>query len=122
MAKPFNGRSVLVIDADPALRAVVSEALGVEGYIVEAVPPGRAALALIDRGGPSLLVMDPALPRRGRWTVPAALKAHAAGIPLLATGANYAVQRWAEELLAEGYLNKPFVLADLVLAVARICG
>jgi hypothetical protein len=32
------------------------------------------------------------------------------------------VRRYAEELLAEGYLDKPFALAELVLAVARMVG
>jgi DNA-binding response OmpR family regulator len=122
VAKPFTGRSVLVIEGDPGLRAAVSEALGVEGYVVQAVPPGPSALDLLDETNPGLLVMDPELRRWGHWTVPTAIRAHAHGIPLLALGANAVVRRYAEELLAEGYLDKPFALAELVLAVARMVG
>jgi CheY-like chemotaxis protein len=122
VAGPFKGRTILVIDGDPAVRAAVSEALGVEGYAVEAASPGAGSLSLIDRAKPALLVMDPELSQNGRWTVPAAIKAHAAGIPILAIGASAVVRRWAEELLAEGYLDKPLGLADLIQAVAQICG
>lgn len=122
MARLFGGRSVLMIDGDPKLRAAFSEAMGVEGYAVQAVPPGPAALDLLDEAAPSLVVMDPELPKWGRWTVPAALRVHAEGIPLLVLGATGVVQRYAEELLAEGYLDKPFALADLVMTVARMCG
>jgi two-component system OmpR family response regulator len=122
LAKNFRRRTILVIDGDPAVRATVSEALGVEGYVVKAASPGAGSLSLIDEANLALLVMDPELPKSGHWTVPAAVKAHAAGVPILATGASYAVRRWAEELLAEGYIDKPFLLADLILAVTRICG
>ena len=111
-----------MIDGDATLRAAFSEALGVEGYSVRAVPPGPAALELLDEAAPSLVVMDPELPKWGRWTVAAALRVHAEGIPLLVLGAAGVVQRYAEELLAEGYLDKPFALADLVMTVARMCG
>jgi len=111
-----------VIDGDPELRAAVSEALGIEGYVVQAVSPGPAALDLLDETTPALVVMDPELRKWGHWTVPTAIRAHADGIPLLALGASAVVRRCAEELLAEGYLDKPIALAELVLAVARMVG
>jgi CheY-like chemotaxis protein len=115
---------VLVIAADPGVRDAVSGALGGEGYAVAAAAPGAGPLRLMDREHMDLLllVMDPELARSGHWTVPAALKAHAAGTPILAIGAGGIVRRLAEELLAESYLDKPVLLADLLLAVARLCG
>jgi two-component system response regulator MprA len=122
LGKQFSGHSVLLIDGDSDLRAAVSEALALEGYAVRAVPPGPGALVLLDEAPPSLVVMDPDLPNWGHWTVPAALKAHTAGIPILAFGASAGIRRFAEEVLAEGYLDKPIAVGELLLAVARMFG
>jgi two-component system response regulator MprA len=122
LAGPFNGRSVLFIDGDSALRAAVSEALALEGYTVRAVRPGPGALTLLDEAPPGLVVMDPDLPNWGHWTIPAAVRAHAAGIPILALGASAGIRRFAEEVLAEGYLDKPVAVGEFLLAIARMFG
>lgn len=48
---------VLVVDADSALRGILSTILTDEGYFVQTVGDGRAALAVMRASGARLLVM-----------------------------------------------------------------
>jgi CheY-like chemotaxis protein len=122
MAKDFKWQSVLLVDQDPEVRATASEILGLEGYAVEAISPRADALRLVEEAHPSILVMDPSLPNHGSLAIALALRAHALEIPLLVTAASWIAQRAAEELLAEGCLEKPFAAVDLIAAISRLCG
>ena len=55
-------RTILVIDDDAALADLVVEVLTDEGYIADAVSDGLAALAMIARQPPALIVLDMRMP------------------------------------------------------------
>lgn len=55
-------RGILVVDDDPALRAVISDALDEERYVVRVAPDGAAALALLHTWTPDLILLDLQMP------------------------------------------------------------
>jgi CheY-like chemotaxis protein len=51
-------KTVLVVDDEPALRAVLRAVLDDEGYTVLEAPHGQAMLELLERERPDLMLMD----------------------------------------------------------------
>ena len=73
------GRTVLVVDDDPAILAVLEEALGEEGYRVRTAADGMATLGEMHRDVPDLVITDVRMPqmdggqlvkRLREWNVP----------------------------------------------------
>lgn len=54
--------SILLIDDDPALRAVTAEILSGAGYTVDEAPDGKSALKLYEAGRHDLVITDIAMP------------------------------------------------------------
>lgn len=54
--------SVLVVDDDPDVRALVSTLLGRAGYLITEAPDGRAALKALYDQRPDLVVLDVNMP------------------------------------------------------------
>ena len=125
-ARPAPVR-VLVVDDDAALRALVAEALGDEGYAVLGVPDGRAALALLAAPPPglALVLLDLQLPG-GDGAVAAVVAAArcrpAPPAPVLLFSAAPDAEAHVGSLGAAGLLAKPFDLDDLLAAVRRHAG
>ena len=51
-------KSILVVDDDDAVRRMLSEILGYEGYHVSTAADGKSALALIDKCKQNLVILD----------------------------------------------------------------
>jgi CheY-like chemotaxis protein len=111
---------ILVVDDDPAILAVVSEALDLEGYAVRTAKNGADALALVAEDRPALVLLDMRLPVLDGWGFARALKTHGIALPILVMTAAQDARRWAAEIEAEGFLAKPFELNDLFGAVERL--
>ena len=62
-----RGKSVLVVDDDPAVRDIVATALEVDGYRVDCAANGREALDRADERAPHAVVFDVTMPVRGGW-------------------------------------------------------
>ena len=60
-----NATSVLIVEDDPALRALYRALLQMEGYAVIAVEDGLDALQQIENDPPAAVVLDLGLPRLG---------------------------------------------------------
>ena len=56
------GQTVLVVEDDEELRSLLGRGLREEGFAVEAVATGAAALARVAEGEPDVLVVDIGLP------------------------------------------------------------
>ncbi|HEV2301867.1 MAG TPA: response regulator [Stellaceae bacterium] len=56
------GRSILVVEDDERVRAIIEETLSEEGFAVTAVADGATALAVVERGDFALAVMEIGLP------------------------------------------------------------
>ena len=107
---------VLVVDDDHSLRRMLERTLVAEGFAVQAVPDGGAALAAIERATPDLVVLDVAMPGMDGIAVCRRLREKGFGQPVLMLTARDAVtDRVAGlEAGADDYLVKPFATEELV--------
>jgi two-component system chemotaxis response regulator CheY len=110
---------ILVVDDDAAVREVVAAVLDAEGYEVLTAANGAEALAVIERQRPGLLVLDMRMPVLDGWGVAQQLAARGIRLPILVMTAARDARRWAAEIGATGYVDKPFNIADLLTAVER---
>ncbi len=115
-------KHILVVDDEPHIREVVELYLRRDGFEVEAVGDGAAALAAIDRKAPDLIVLDLMLPRIGGFQVTRALRQGAQDIPIIMlTAKSDEADRIAGlELGADDYLTKPFSPKELVARVKAV--
>lgn len=113
-------RIILVIDDDAALADLVVEVLTDEGYVAYAVSDGVAALAIIARQPPALIVLDMRMPdMSGAELIAYLCGAGLAAMPIVLLTAS---PQDAAPLLVPGAiecLTKPFDIEDLLARVAH---
>jgi DNA-binding NtrC family response regulator len=63
---PARAERVLIVDDDPGFRQVWSELLAQDGFVPETAGTADAGLAVFERGGARLVVLDLMLPPSGR--------------------------------------------------------
>lgn len=122
----MSGEPVLIVDDSPANLKLFKVLLEVEGYDVRTAADGAAALALLERFMPRLILMDIQMPGLDGLSLTRRLKAHDAtrAIVILALTA-YAMKGDEDRARAagcDGYVTKPVnteVLAALVAAYLR---
>ena len=112
------GKTVLVVDDDPAIRDLLGTALEDDGYRVERAANGREALETADRHRPHAVILDATMPVMDGWEFlarwqarPAEQRAPVLVVSALATS-NVALRRGAQ-----GFLSKPFDLDTLETAL-----
>jgi two-component system, chemotaxis family, chemotaxis protein CheY len=107
-------KRILVVDDDASIRDLIDFALTDAGYEVLAAPHGAAALQLLARMAPDVILLDMRMPVMDGWQFAQAYRqipgSHAPIVVL--TAAVDAASR-AAEIKADGYLAKPFQLAAL---------
>ena len=69
-----QGASILVVDDDPEIVAMLTTRLGHRGYKVTAASDGHRALELAKREKPDLVLLDVMMPGKSGWEVARALK------------------------------------------------
>ena len=112
-------RPVLIVDDDPAIRALIAAVLEDDGFGVVTAANGREALACIAQLLPALVLLDLQMPVMSGWELLAHLRADQVAVPVVFMTAGYRAQAEAERHHADGYLAKPFELAELVAVVER---
>jgi CheY-like chemotaxis protein len=115
-------KTVLVVDDEPALRAVVRAILGDEGYAVLEAPHGPAMLALLVHERADLVLMDVMMPGGDGREAYRQLRANKdlAEVPVVMMSA--AVRPDGLDPSIAGFLRKPFDLDHLVALVADLIG
>jgi two-component system, OmpR family, response regulator MprA len=108
--------AILVVDDDASIRRMLVRALVAEGYSVEAVADGGAALASIERSLPDALVLDVAMPGLDGLAVSRRLRGKGLAVPVLLLTARDAVADRVKGLDAgaDDYLVKPFATEELL--------
>ena len=121
-------KKILVVEDDPINLQLLSDFLAAHGYTTVGAVTGPDGVATYFREQPDLMLVDVQLPRKNGFEVCSEVKAGGARVPILLMSAVYsgreqhdrAVQRG--EALADGYLLKPFDLAELLARVRGLIG
>ena len=107
---------LVIAEDDRAVRESVTRALELEGYTVEAVGDGMAALEAASRDGVDLLILDLGMPHLDGLTVCRRLRSAGNRLPILVLTARTEVSDRVSGLDAgaDDYLPKPFSLDELL--------
>ena len=110
------GARLVIAEDDRAVRESVTRALELEGYEVEAVSDGAAALEAAGRDGVDLLILDLGMPNIDGLTVCRRLRSAGVKLPILVLTARTEVADRVSGLDAgaDDYLAKPFSLDELL--------
>lgn len=116
------GELILLVDDEPNIVQLARMYLEREGYRVEAVGDGLAALEAVERRKPGLMVLDLMLPELDGMEVCRRLRARENHIPILMLTAR---DEDVDKILglesgADDYLTKPFNPRELVARVKAI--
>jgi len=115
------GERVLVVDDEPAIVDSLAYALRRDGYEVEAVGDGEAALDRARAQPFDLIVLDVMLPGVSGTDVCRQLRSESAVPVILLTARGDEVDRVVGlELGADDYVTKPFSMAELLSRVRAI--
>jgi two-component system, OmpR family, response regulator MprA len=114
--------SILVVDDDAPIRRMLARTLAGEGYAVEAVGDGGAALAAIERAVPDLVVLDVAMAGLDGTAVAETIRKRGLGLPILMLTARDGLADRVRGLDAgaDDYLVKPFQVDELLARIRAL--
>ena len=107
---------ILVVDDEPAIRALVRVILEAAGYDVVEAEGGQQALAIMEDVRPSLLLTDIVMPGMGGLALAAETHRRLSWVPVLFMSGF--ANDYEEELTGAVCLNKPFTPAQLLASIA----
>jgi DNA-binding response OmpR family regulator len=114
---------VLVVEDDPDLVALLEVVLQDAGYRVSTAADGFEALRRVEAEMPSLILLDMRMPRMNGWEFAEEFRARwDRSCPIVVVTAAENARLRAEEIGADGWLEKPFELEDVLRAVERYLG
>jgi two-component system OmpR family response regulator len=125
MANPTNEPRVLVVDDEEHITELVAMGLGYNGFDVERVTSGRAALDAVERRRPDLIVLDVMLPDLDGFEVARRLRAsEGAGtrVPIIFLTARDTTADKVQGLRlgSDDYVTKPFSIEELIERVKAV--
>jgi two-component system, chemotaxis family, chemotaxis protein CheY len=110
----------LVVDDDESIREFVEMVLSDAGWTVHTAPHGRAALDLVARCPPDLILLDMAMPVLDGWGFARAYRETAGPrAPIVVMTAAWNAAERAAQVDADQYLAKPFDLDELLQIVRQ---
>jgi CheY-like chemotaxis protein len=119
-----TGPSVLIVDDERALRAVVRTRLKLAGYQVMEADTGEDALSLLEHEGPDVMLLDLRLPGIDGWGVLEELQSRGRlprlHVVVASAHGGPEISGKAHQLGCRAVLQKPFALRELVATLDRI--
>lgn len=116
-----TGKRIVLADDNTDMRSYVGRLLVAEGYEVDAVPDGNAALASVRRQAPDLILSDVMMPGLDGFGLLRAVRSDkaTAGVPIILLSARAGEEAKVEGLDAgaDDYLVKPFAARELLARV-----
>jgi len=110
--------TILIVEDEPALRDTLTYNLKKEGFTVESVGDGRAALESARKLNPDLVILDIMLPELDGFEVARILRKEMIVPILMLTARDDEIDRVVGlEVGADDYLTKPFSMRELVARV-----
>ena len=120
-ATPAQTSHILVVDDDPALRALLQEYLGENDMRVSVVASGTEMLEVFDREAIDLVVLDLRRPGEDGMQLARQLRERASVPIVLLTGkAEEADRVMGLELGADDYVTKPFSPRELLARIRAV--
>ncbi|WP_016909166.1 response regulator transcription factor [Streptomyces xiaopingdaonensis] len=119
---PPARHTVLVVEDDQSIRALLTSALRVGGYEVCSAETGGSALREIERLGPDLIILDVMLPDLDGFAVTRQLRATGVYTPVVFLTALTEVGDRIAGLSSGGddYVTKPFHVEEVLLRVRAV--
>jgi two-component system KDP operon response regulator KdpE len=110
---------ILVVDDEPAIVRFLRTGLTGHGYTVLTAGTGRAALEILERDAPNLVVLDLGLPDMDGLDILIQLRTKQSMIPVIVLSSRGEERSKVEalELGADDYLVKPFGMDELIARV-----
>ena len=110
--------TILIVEDEPALRDTLTYNLKKDGFAVEAVGDGRAALESARSIKPDLIILDIMLPGLDGFEVARILRKEMPTPILMLTARDDEIDRVVGlEVGADDYLTKPFSMRELMARV-----
>jgi DNA-binding response OmpR family regulator len=124
MSKERTGASILVVDDDPEIVAMLSTRLAARGYKVSTASDGKAAIELAKRERPDLVLLDVMMPGKSGWEVARALKQDPVTQVIkivMVTAIGEQVNEITSPLYgADAHIDKPFEFEKLERVIAGL--
>ena len=125
MAKPAHQPKVLVVDDEEHITELVALGLGYNGFEVERVSSGRAALDALTASKPDLIILDVMLPDLDGFEVARRLRqSEGAGtrVPVIFLTARDTTAEKVQGLRlgSDDYVTKPFSIEELIERVKAV--
>jgi CheY-like chemotaxis protein len=121
-----QGASILIVDDDPEIVAMLSLRLGKRGYRVASALDGTEALAQVRAAPPDLMLLDVMMPGKSGWEVARAIKQDPATRAIKIVMVT-AIGQQANEITspiygADAHVDKPFEFERLEKVIAGLLG
>ena len=116
--------TILIVDDDPAIRALLTEMLSMEGYAMETAKDGVEAIAFLRDLPPTfrIILLDLLMPNIDGWGVVRWITEHPeirANTKIVLMSANDRLKQ-AYDLEQDGRLVKPFDLGTLLETITKL--
>ena len=117
----MDGRTILVVDDDPEMRALLVEVLSREGYLVEEAVNGAEALTRLRTKSFAAIIMDKNLPGLGGLYLLPGMRSICQKTPVIVITSLSDSPPYLEGLKkgAFEYIFKPFRMEELVRVLRR---
>ena len=114
--------SVLVVEDDPDLLAVLPRILSTAGYMVRTASDGEDGLSKVLDDAPAIAILDVGLPKLSGYELARELRSRGYQFPVLMLTARVSVDDKVSGLDAgaDDYLAKPFEYAELLARVKAL--
>lgn len=115
------GRTILLVEDDPAVCRLVEHRLAQEGYRVVVAPDGEQGLRLFEAVKPDLVILDLILPKIDGYEVCRIIRKQSA-VPIIVLSAkgDEVDKLVGFRMGADDYVTKPFSAAELAMRVAAV--
>jgi DNA-binding response OmpR family regulator len=114
-----GGRTVLIVEDDPAITLGLRMNLEAEGYKVLSAEDGEKGLEVVREDDPDLILLDVMLPNMNGFEVLRTVRREGHTMPIIVLSARTGEMDKVTglELGAEDYVAKPFSLAELLARI-----
>ena len=122
MTEPAVCHRALVVEDDPAIRKLVEKLLQRRGIVIDSAHDGREAIAKLNGGDYSIVVLDLMLPEASGYEVISHMKSNRLTIPVVVVSAVSQQALANLDLdVVKMVISKPFDVHDFTEKIAALC-